>query len=173
MTHGPEQLQSFLSHLNSLRPAIQFTMEIELDSVIPSLDVLVIRNKPMLATKVHRKAAHTGQYLIFNSNHPSYVKRGYHQRLHKRVSTLCQQYQDLGNGINSLRHDLQQNGYPQGFTDSVVNSKGSSHLSKEGKAVGSVYMPYVKVVSEKFNCIGNRYNIRMIFRTKNMPSEVH
>jgi hypothetical protein len=26
--HGPEQLQNFLSHLNSLRPTIQFTMEI-------------------------------------------------------------------------------------------------------------------------------------------------
>jgi hypothetical protein len=26
--HGPEQLQNFLSHPNSLRPSIQFTMEI-------------------------------------------------------------------------------------------------------------------------------------------------
>jgi hypothetical protein len=27
--YGPEQLQNFLRHLNSLRPSIQFTMEIE------------------------------------------------------------------------------------------------------------------------------------------------
>jgi hypothetical protein len=30
-----------------------------------------------------------------------------------------------------------------------------------------VYIPYLKGVSEKFKRIGNRYNIRMIFRTKN------
>jgi hypothetical protein len=29
-----------------------------------------------------------------------------------------------------------------------------------------VYVPYVKGDSEKFKCIGNWYNIRMIFRTK-------
>jgi hypothetical protein len=39
--HGPEQLQNFLSDLNTLRPSIQFTMEIESDNAIPFLDVLV------------------------------------------------------------------------------------------------------------------------------------
>jgi hypothetical protein len=32
--HDPEHLQDFLSHLSSLRPSIQFTMEIELDHAI-------------------------------------------------------------------------------------------------------------------------------------------
>jgi hypothetical protein len=40
--HVPERLQEFLSHLNSLRPSIQFTMDIESDSAIAFLDVLVI-----------------------------------------------------------------------------------------------------------------------------------
>jgi hypothetical protein len=31
--HGPGQLQKFLGHLNSLRPSIQFTMEIKSDSL--------------------------------------------------------------------------------------------------------------------------------------------
>jgi hypothetical protein len=57
------------------------------------------------------------------------------------------------------------NVYPQGFIDSVINSKGSSHLNKEQKPLGSVYIPYVKGVSEKFKCIGNR-DIRTIFKTK-------
>jgi hypothetical protein len=36
----------------------------------------------------------------------------------------------------------------------------------EEKPLGSVYIPHVKGVSEKFKHIGNRYNIRTIFRTK-------
>jgi hypothetical protein len=48
--HDPEQLQNFLSHLNSLRPAIQLTMEIESNGAIPFLDVLVIRKEMSLAS---------------------------------------------------------------------------------------------------------------------------
>lgn len=73
--HGLKQLQNFLSQLNSLRPSIQFIMEIESDSVIAFLDVLVIRKEMTLATKVFRKPTHTGQYLNVNSNHPPHVKR--------------------------------------------------------------------------------------------------
>jgi hypothetical protein len=43
----------------------------------------------------------------------------------------------------------------QDFIDSVINYKVSSHLNKEEKPVGSVYIPYVKDVSEKFKPIGN------------------
>jgi hypothetical protein len=53
-----------------------------------------------------------------------------------------------------------------GFIDSVFNSKGSSRPEKEEKSLGYVYIPYVKGVSEKFKRIGNRYNIKTIFRTK-------
>jgi hypothetical protein len=87
------------------------------------------------------------------------------QSLHSRASTICQARQDLAKEIN-LRHGLQLNGYPQGFIDSVINSEGSSRPKQEEKPLGSVYIPYVKGVSEKFKRVGNRYNIRTIFRTK-------
>jgi hypothetical protein len=70
--------------------------------------------------------------------------------------------------ISSLRCNLQQNGYPWGFIDFVINSKGSSHLKREVKSLGSVYIPYMKGVSEKFKRIGNWYNIRTIFRMKTL-----
>jgi hypothetical protein len=68
-------------------------------------------------------------------------------------------------GGSNLRHDLQLNGCLQGFIDSVANSKGGSP-NKEEKPLGSVYIPYVKGVSEKLKRIGNRYNIRTIFEIK-------
>jgi hypothetical protein len=58
--HDPERLQIFLSHLSSLRPSIQFSMEIEPDSAIPFLDVLVIRKETTLTIKFYRKPIHFG-----------------------------------------------------------------------------------------------------------------
>jgi hypothetical protein len=43
--------------------------------------------------------------------------------------------------------------------------QGRQSSNKEEKSLGSVYIPYVKGVSEKFKCIGDFYNIRMIFKT--------
>jgi hypothetical protein len=112
---GPEQLQNFRGYLNSLRPVIQFTMEIESNSEIPFLDVLVIRKETTLTTEVYRKPIHNGRYLRFSSDHPPHIKRGLVQSLHRRVTTICQERQDLYYVISSLRHDLPLNGYPRGF----------------------------------------------------------
>jgi hypothetical protein len=108
-----------------------------------------------LATKVYRKPTHTGRYLNLKFNHLLHVKRGLIQCPHSRASTICQEQQDLFNEISSLRHDLQINEYPQGFIDSVINSNGRSFPNKEEKPLGSVYIPCVKGVSEKFKHIGN------------------
>jgi hypothetical protein len=40
--HGAEEKQIFVTHHNSFREAILFTMEIESEGTIPLLDVLVI-----------------------------------------------------------------------------------------------------------------------------------
>jgi hypothetical protein len=70
------------------------------------------------------------------------------------------------NEISSLRRDLQLNGHPQDFVDSVINSKGSSRPNKEDKPLDSVYILYVEGVLEKCKRRGNRYYIRTIFEIK-------
>jgi hypothetical protein len=135
--------------------------------VIPFLDVLFIRKEMTLATKVCRKPTHTGWYLNFKSNHSPHVKWDLIQKLHNTASTLCQE-QDLFNGISSLRRDLQLNGCPKSFNELVINSKGVSLPNKLENPLGSVYIPYVKGVSEKLKRIGNWYNIRMIFKTNTL-----
>jgi hypothetical protein len=73
---------------------------------------------------------------------------------------------DLCNENGSHRCDLQLNSYPQGFTGSVINSKGCICPSTDVKLLISVNIPCAKGVSEKITCIGNDYSIRMFFRTK-------
>jgi hypothetical protein len=63
-----------VSSLWSVRPSMQFTTELETDSAIPVLDVLVMREEMTVVTKVYRKHIHTGRDLNFNSNNPRHVK---------------------------------------------------------------------------------------------------
>jgi hypothetical protein len=44
--HEPARLQQFLYYLNSVRPPIKFTMEIEVSDTIPFLDILVMKRGP-------------------------------------------------------------------------------------------------------------------------------
>ena len=75
--HGLEsELTSFLEHLNSLRPSIQFTCEVEEGGKLPFLDVQSVRNGSSLETSVYRKKTHTDRYLHYNSHHHPRVKVG-------------------------------------------------------------------------------------------------
>jgi hypothetical protein len=73
--HGPAKLQQFLHHLNSVRPTIKFTMEVEANDTLPFLEVLVMKWGPKLTMKVSQKPTHTDCYLHFKSNHSHHVTR--------------------------------------------------------------------------------------------------
>jgi hypothetical protein len=68
--------------------------------------------------------------------------------------------------INTLKRDLQLNAYSEGFINSVIRSKDRRHQKEEDKPLGTIYIPYVKGVSEKLRRIGKQYNIRTICRIK-------
>ena len=69
--------EKLLSHLNSLRLTIQFTVEVDRDGSLPFLDILLRRkDDDSLGIKVYRTSTHTDRYLDFQSPHPHHVKRG-------------------------------------------------------------------------------------------------
>ena len=59
--HSRSDLNTFLNHLNSLRPSIQFTMEIEDKRKLPFLDVEVTRDAEsgIFQMAVYRKPINT------------------------------------------------------------------------------------------------------------------
>ena len=64
--------ERLLSHLNSVEPSIQFTLEREKDRHLPFLDLNVSRGvQGNLETSVYRKPTHADKYLAFDSHHPA------------------------------------------------------------------------------------------------------
>ena len=100
---------AFLVHLNSLRPSIQFTMEMENDC-LPFLDTLIKRGAGgMIDFSVYRKPTHMDLYLQYSSHHPRHVKGGMVSGLFHRARAITQ-------GVNKeeeghLTQVLQKNGY--------------------------------------------------------------
>lgn len=63
--HGKRKLGRFLTHLNTQRASIEFTVEFENEERIPFLDVEVRREEGRLRTRVFRKRNHMDLYLHF------------------------------------------------------------------------------------------------------------
>ena len=70
-SHGDNELQIFLQHLNSLHPSIKFMMELEKDKKLLFLDVLVKKSDGSRGHLVSRKPTHTDLYLHAESEHHS------------------------------------------------------------------------------------------------------
>jgi hypothetical protein len=140
-------------------------MEIEANYTPPFLDVLVMKQDPKLTMKMYWKPTHAGRYLHFKANHPHHVKRGVVNSLVNRAKVICQN-QDFDKEIENIRHDLMLNRYPKEFVDSVMKPSTTNRPSETKYQATVIIPPYVKGTSEKFSRIGNRFNLRTIFKTK-------
>jgi hypothetical protein len=65
-THGRENLDIFLRHMNSQSNFIKFTMEIENDKKLPFLDILLSKNtmNPSLIKSTGKRLTLTGTYKL-------------------------------------------------------------------------------------------------------------
>jgi hypothetical protein len=75
--------------------------------------------------------------------------------------------------VQNVKHDLWKNCYPKHFVDTTINKFGKKNYpSTQSKEACTVVIPYVKGISDKFKGIGNKYNIKTIFKTKHMLHNV-
>ena len=107
------QTESFHQHLNSVCKHIQFTKEVEFESSLPFLDVLVSRSGNNISTQIHKKPTHTDRYLPYTSHHPKHQKLAITHSLHNRIfSHIADQTErQIARREVDLRHTLRANGY--------------------------------------------------------------
>ncbi|XP_022096337.1 uncharacterized protein LOC110982312 [Acanthaster planci] len=122
-----DQASHLLNHLNSLKPSIRFTIEIEQDRSIAFLDTMVHREPDgSLTGTVYRKPTHTDQYLAFNSHHPESIKWDVAKCLHDRASRLVTRPRCTAAKRNQVTTALMGNGYPTPFIRQSSRSKTST-----------------------------------------------
>ena len=119
--HKEVNKQGFLQHINSVDPAIKFSVEdIKEDGSIPFLDTIV---KPeadgTLSITVYRKPTHTDQYLQWDSHHHLSAKFSVIHTLSHRATTVCSKAELLQQEKDHLRKALTKCKYPKWALDKV------------------------------------------------------
>ena len=153
--------QDFLQHINSVDPAIKFTVEDNKeDGAIPFLDTIV---KPevdgKLSITVYRKPTHTNQYLQWDSHHHLSAKFSVIHTLSHRAQTVCSNPELLQKEKTHLRKALSKCKYPTWALDKVkrrlnrpssktsdgANNQGTTSAqptAQEAKTKSHIVIPY-------------------------------
>ena len=181
--HKEVNKQGFLQHINSVDPAIKFTVEDNKeDGSIPFLDTIV---KPEenggLSITVYRKPTHTDQYLQWDSHHNLSAKFSVINTLSHGAQTVCSNPELLKQEKEHLRKALTQCKYPNWALDKVekrlnrssseaidgVNNQGTNSTpaaTKEVKSKGHIVIPYTQGLCESIKRICGRYGIQTHFK---------
>ena len=138
--HKEVNKQDFLQHINSVDPAIKFTVEDNKeDGSIPFLDTIV---KPeadgTLSITVYRKPTHTDQYLQWDSHHHLSAKFSVIHTLSHRASTVCSKPELLQKEKDHLRKALTKCKYPKWALDKVEKRLNkSTRQATDGGTTGA------------------------------------
>ena len=164
-----DKVQPFLSHLNSVEPSIDFTVELENENKLSFLDTEISHHPDgSLTTTVFRKKTHTDRYLAFDSHHPTSQKVAVAKTLFTRADNICSTKVDKDEERTHISNVLQANGYPHSLIEN--NSRLPSRLHQTDESTNrtqpkaTVVIPYIKHVSEGIRRILSKVDIRTCFK---------
>ena len=179
--HKEVNKQDFLQCINSVDPAIKFTVENNKeDGSIPFLDTIV---KPeengSLSITMYRKPTHTDQYLQWDSHHNLSAKFSVINTLSHRAQTVCSNPELLKQEKEHLRKAITQCKYPKWALDKVekrlnrssseaidlVNNQGTNGAPVATTEVKDhIVIPYTEGLCESIKKICGRYGIQTHFK---------
>ena len=124
----------FLNELNSLRPTIKFTFEMEKDGELPFLDCLVRNSEGRFQFGIYRKPTDAGMLLHSFSNHQTQVKKSVLFSLFLRAYRICDGIH-LKVEINKLYEIFKKLGYTVQFIHKVHGEVKRKHFSRNSNEI--------------------------------------
>ena len=153
------EAEGILDHLNAIEPAvIEFLKE---DQECDTLLVLDLKQKVNRKTKkiecsVHYKKTHTNINVKERSNHPESMKRAIIKRFADRARALCDNNY-LKKELYNIEDMFVANGYPRESMRRYMEEtyQRNDWDQEKEESQGTVTIPYLKIVSERFKRIAN------------------
>ena len=167
-----EFFDEILKIFNSLHNRLKFTLEINDDNIINFLNLTIRNINGKLTTDLFFKPTFSGRFLNFNSHHPLMHKKGVILGLVDKILNLSHPSFHEHN-FDHIIKILLNNDYPLDFIFKIINNRIRAHnknflKDKNNQSAKKFFIiPYVKNISEKFNSITNRHQLRIAFSCNN------
>lgn len=173
----------FLNQINSLVPSIKFTIENEVNGVLPFLDIMIHRIGRSFKFNVYRKPTNVCSYVHFYSNHHVQVKRAVFSGMFLRALRVCSPEffdEEIAN-IFEIGKKLK---YPKSILDLAFGQAKRTFYKQTTKSKpelkNSLVLPYSEGLVNLAPALKN-LNINLVFKNdntvksmliKNSPSSV-
>ena len=108
-------LHSITEKLNNVELSIKFTYELESNSTLHFLDILLIRNINKLEFKIYRKPTYKNDHIRSYSHHNNSTKRGIIIGLYLRALRICSS-KYLNDEFNHIENSFLNLLYPKSYT---------------------------------------------------------
>ena len=114
-----EDLDSFISYVNSFHPSLEFTWEIS-ETSVTFLDISVSIVDDHLSTSVHYKPTDSHSYLLYSSSHPKHTLNAIPFSQFLRLRRLCSDDDDFSNKCSEMRSFFLSRNYPSHVIDQAI-----------------------------------------------------
>ena len=164
---GDVDLDIFLSLLNSMHPAIQYTIEKakkllidgKLVQMLVFLSLLIFLDENgYIWTDVFYKHTNTHDYLHYNSHHPEHIKKNIPHVLAKRIIILTTKEAAMEKNLSDLRKWLKECGYPDSIIEHGIHTaklQGPAPLKSE-KVIPLISTHYSNYTHKNLSTVANQ-----------------
>ena len=119
---GSEQdIETFHQSLNSIRPSLKFTIEHEVNSALPFLDLNIMRVWDRLSFSIYRKPTTTDHIIPAHSAHPYEHKISSFYSLFYRLFNIPMCESSFNEELGVIKTIAQNNGYTQEEIRNIFN----------------------------------------------------
>ena len=117
-----DEAKRFFSYLNSRHPNVKFTIETEVNKVIPFLDVLIDNRNNILNTTTYHKLTYSGLLLNFDSFTSRFYKISLIKCLIDRAFKINNTWTGFHNDVTKIQETLKRNSFPPVLIDKITKS---------------------------------------------------
>ena len=115
-----EKIMRKLEEINSLHPALKFTLEIETGGLIAFLDMLIQNLNGRLSSTWYSKPTDTGLLLNYHSLAPRRYKRSVVAGFVHRIYRACSSWKNIHTSLEKATAILEHNQYPPTFYQPII-----------------------------------------------------
>lgn len=170
-------IDEVLTKFNGFHQNIKFTVEKEINSRLPYLDILIIRGNNGLKTDWYQKPTASGRIVNFFSKHPKRIIINTAKNLINRILNLSD-IEFHKNNLRKIRDILSDNNFPIKLTNKLI----SDYQKSKEKCIRASETPfiyktltYVPGISERFENLKlfKDQNIKIAHKTENNLTQIY